>query len=266
MPRRPTHKTDAFQAAVAEQVEEKLKTLLPELAALLKGDAPAAAASSPGAAAPRDMEGLALAIARLGTQGVGREQIVDPAVIEGRRDAQKRMAKLLIHANEERQKAGAAGDHALAEQWMPFYRLTQPVYLDEILIPPVTKPSAPGLPATPTEIGWPLVPNHAMIPLNEIAKHIHAEFMASVGNRNAVQAIEGVTSIGEDLTALAITAGGHVIRGGAGRMSKVVDVIGDATPPVGGSGQGGLKVRGRGAAPAPQLTRVLGTVAEPAMS
>lgn len=134
-------------------------------------------------------ERLALAIATLSDQGTGSRRRVAPEVLKARDEARKRMVDLIIAAR-------AAGR-------VPSYRLTNKVLLDEQLIDPVWIDK--NHTAQPTEIDWPGVPNEAMVPLNDVAKEIHAAFIESIGS------IAKEHQVMHD--PLKITKGGLVVRG-----------------------------------------------------
>lgn len=255
MPRRPLINKPEFKAAVDAAVEERLANFQAELLAKLgdaRRDAPApmaaarteaerVATTSPSDSDRQFARGLATAIAELGDQGVGRGKRVSPEVMAAREEARQRMISLIIEAR-------AKGD-------VPAYRLKHKVYLDERIVEPVW--IAPDHTQRHTEIDWPGVPNHAMIPINDVAHAIHVAFMESVGSNVATPM--------DDLRDLSVTAGGLVIKGGPRSAPRM---IGDAAEAQhvgqGTSGGEGLRVRGRQRAGTVVETRVLGTVAEPA--
>jgi hypothetical protein len=83
------------------------------------------------------------------------------------------MVRLLVEAHERGE--------------MPVYVLTQKVYLAEQKIEPQYADDRTQR-MMPQEINWPRVPNEAMIPVNDVAKKIHAAFTESLAgvkaNRN----------------------------------------------------------------------------------
>lgn len=234
----PEFKT-ALEAGIAAATERILATLAAAKGAAAPG---VTDASEPVALTTSDRgfaEGLALAIANIGNQGVGRTKIVAPEVLAARDGARERMIDLIIQARAD----GVA----------PAYRLTQKCYLDEQMVEPMW--IGPDHVARPTEIEWPGVPNHAMVPVNEIATEIHAAFMASVGST--------VSTPRDDTRSLAITAGGVVVRGGSRSMNRnEANQVGNQR---GADPHGeGLKLRGRTMPGAVREINVLGTVASPA--
>lgn len=230
----PIEQTDQFKAAVAAAASQAAANILATLEANQNGQ------TRPGDAS--FAEGLALAIASLSNQGVGRAKPVDPSVIAARTAARERMTELIIGAR-------AAGE-------VPSYELRNKVYLDEVLvdpvfIDPVTKEQRP------TRIDWPGVPNEAMIPVNDSAKTIHTEFSDSIGvvqidkSKHLKPETFGVTAMG-----LVVHGAGHALR----PMQ-----VGNERPGAPQNVGEGLVVHGRGSPTAKQKTiNVLGTVASPA--
>ena len=171
----PLNDSPEFQAAVAAAVAKAVPELLAKVNEA-RGDASWA-------------QTLAMAIATVSDQGVGTRKRVAPEVIKSREDARVRMVDLIVAAR-------AAGR-------LPSYRLTNKVLLDEQLIDPVWIDN--NHTAQPTEIDWPGVPNEAMVPLNDVAKEIHAAFIESIGS------IAKEHQVTHD--PLKLTKGGLVVRG-----------------------------------------------------
>lgn len=115
-------------------------------------------------AQPGDMaivRSLAVAINELNGQG---KKVVPAEVMESRRNARIRMEELILHAR--------------ATEQTPEYELKMPVYLDEVLVPPIYRDS--NKMQKRTRIEWPRVPNEAMIPANAVARDIFGAFMESI--------------------------------------------------------------------------------------
>lgn len=216
--------TPDFKAAVAEAVKEILAKL-----ATAKEGRPAESKDAGWA------EEVAMAIASLNDQGVGRKTVA-PKILRQRAEARQLMTELLVEAK-------AAGEK-------PVYKLRNKVYLDEALVEPVW--IGPDHTQRATEIEWANVPNEAMVPVNKVAKAIHKAFQDSIGsieNAPAERPLAGVT------------AGGLVIKSGsrAVRPVAVLDEHGAQQ-----NNEGGLSVLHKGKSGQYKEVHVLGTVADPA--
>lgn len=152
------NETPEFQAAVTEAAKTALHTLVAEMKAAQSTDAKPASADGL-------LSGLALELAELTSQNSGRKYIA-PEILRQRAQAGERMMDLIKQASDKRQ--------------LPTYRLTNKVHLDDQVVEPFFVGSDHV--ARPTEIGWPHVPNDAMVPINDVAKEIYAQWLASVGN------------------------------------------------------------------------------------
>jgi hypothetical protein len=208
---------------VAEQVAEQLKAISANMASQDKGDA--------GDRRFADM--LAMAIAQLTDQGVGRKRVA-PEVLVFREESHRRMLLLL-------QEARAKGEEVL-------YSLCNRVYIDEQLVEPRFIGADKREQAT--KIVWDGVPNLALVPENETAREIFSAFKDSIGNSAKIAGITGV-----DEQDLHVTPGGLVVVG--------------ATPPSrrpggGDKASGGLRVIGSDVGSKVSHVHILGTVAQPA--
>jgi hypothetical protein len=229
---RPITETPEFHKAVADAVAKAIPDIVAHLSAIR------------GAPAGDDKafaEGLAMAIAALTDQGTGRKRVA-PEIVEQRSKARTRMAELLIAAK--------------AENRIPSYRLTNKVYLDEVLVDPIyIDPASKS--QKPTEIDWPGVPSEAMIPINDVAREIHAAFCLSIGSVAKEHLIAEKP--------FAVTANGLVVKSGglALRPASVLGMNPEAQQQATGEG---LRIKGRGTGiPGEHKeVRVLGTVAAPA--
>lgn len=229
----PVQETDEFKDAVSAGVKEATAAILQTLAAAQGGQA------KPGEA--NWVEGLAMAIAQLSHQGTGKARPVDPAVIKARDEARKLMTELLVKARVD----GA----------VPQYELRNKIYFAETLVDPIwIDPATKEQRAT--VIDWPGVPNEAMIPVNDVAKAIHAAFSDSIG----VVQIDQSKHLRPEV--FGVTAGGLVIHG-AGHSIRPMQV-GNQRPGGPQSVDEGFAVHGRGGPGKQKTINVLGTVASPA--
>lgn len=224
--------TDEFKAAVSAAAAAATAKILEQLTA----------ARAPDAVVPSDRafaDSLALAIAGLTDQGVGRQARVSPEVIDKRNKARERMMTLIIEAK-------ARGDR-------PSYQLRNKVWLDEVMVEPVwINPATRGI--EPTEIIWPGIPNEAMIPINHPARLIFEAFMDSIGSV--------VKPVPDE--ALGVTTGGLVVKGRAVQAKRAVPAAGNQSPGDDISGHEGLSVVHKNKPGQFVEKHILGTVAAPA--
>lgn len=153
----PITETPEFKAAVAEAV----RAAAPIIAEQVRADLSAKVTQGGDKSL---MQELAMHIAELNDQDRPTKRIA-PEVLAERAAAHRRAVGFILKAKEGGEK--------------PTYRLTGKVVFNERLIEPFTK--GPNGKAIRTEIMWTGMPNHNMVPLNEPAKAIHREFLASVG-------------------------------------------------------------------------------------
>ena len=228
--------TPEFQAAVAAAASKAVEDILAKIEA--------AAAANRVSAPQQDnvglAEALAMSIAEISDQGTNRKRVA-PEVLQQRAKSRDTMMELLIEAR--------------ATGRVPIYHLRNKVYLDEMLVDPVYMSSDKR--QMPTEIHWPGVPSEAMIPVNDIAKEVHAYFVSSIGSLDPKHQIKSEP--------LFTTAGGLVVQGRptATRAARGT-IVGDGLPG-GVEGGEGLTVGHRGAPGHFSAVNVLGTVARPAM-
>ena len=213
-----------FKAAVAEAVKEILAKL-----ATAKDGRPADNKDAGWA------EEVAMAIASLNDQGVGRKTVA-PKILRQRAEARQLMTELIVEMRASGEK--------------PVYRLRNKVYLDEQLIDPVW--IGPDHTQRPTEIEWLGVPNEAMIPVNKIAKQIHKAFQDSIGS---------VENAPQERPIAGVTAGGLVIKSGSRAVRPIAVLDEHGAQP---SSEGGLSVLHKGKSGQYKEVHVLGTVADPA--
>ncbi len=191
----PITETPEFKFAVAEAARvaaaEATAAAIAHFAASKSDDAPTADAQDL-------LRGLALAIAEMSHQGDKRDKPVDPKVLAERRQAQERMDVLIQEA-----LALPKGDPR-----RPKWKCRSKVILADHVIDPYKRDPATKK-AVPVEFRWCLEPNDAMVPLNEMAERIYAEFRGSRGNKF------GKDGYGKNEVRRAawITDGGLVIEG-----------------------------------------------------
>ena len=180
---KPLEQTQEFKDAVAAAVRAALPQIRQQLESEFK---PSATAGDPMAV----MQMLAMEISQLTDQGSGRKRVA-PEIIKARAIAHDKMVTLINEAAGKRETLAADYAHvadgaaraALEERisaFMPRYRLRNKVHLDEQLVDPGWVDRSHVL--QQTEIGWPGVPNEAMIPINEVARQIFAAFVDSIGS------------------------------------------------------------------------------------
>ena len=115
---------------------------------------------------------IGLAIAELSHQGDKRDKPVDPKVLAEREAGLQRMNALIDEAIKL-----PKGDPR-----RPKYKCMSRVILKDHVIDPYRRDPATKK-AVPVEFTWCLDPNDAMVPLNDMAKRIFAEFRTSRGNK-----------------------------------------------------------------------------------
>lgn len=228
--------TPEFKAAVAEAVKEAAGRIQKEIIAKLSV-ARDGRQAEPGDATgdQRFAESVAMAIASLTDQGVGRKTVA-PKILRQRAEARQLMTELIVEAK-------AAGEK-------PVYKLRNKIYVDEVLVEPIW--IAPDHTQRATEIEWQAVPNEAMIPVNDVAKRIFKAFQDSIGS---------VENAPQERPIAGVTAGGLVIKSGSRAVQPVRVLDEHGQPP---STEGGLSVLHKGKSGQYKEVHVLGSVAAPA--
>lgn len=233
----PIQETPEFQAAVRDAVRDAIPDLTRKILSELQAAGVAANTSAPGT--DRDFaESLAVAIAGLTDQS---KQVVPPAVLRQRAEARDAMMKRIVEARQKGQ--------------VPVYELRDKVYLEEQVVDPIFIDPASKKQCA-TQIEWLLVPNDAMIPVNEVASEIHDLFMASNGN---------VEKDNFERPLMGVTAGGLVVRSGSAALRPAQALRSDdvaAAPNA--TNEGGMNVLHKARPGQYVEKRVLGTVAAPA--
>lgn len=215
-------KTPEAQAAISVATEMAVQAILAKMQAARPAEAPTAEPSGPDLDFARTM---AMEIARLADQGSNKKRIA-PEVLLKRESAREHMEDLIVEFREQ--------------DITPVYGLKRAVYLDETLVQPTYTNEAHR--QCRTEIGWPLVPNEAMDPINDAARQIHAAFIASIG---------GLTPKLQKSN----TDGGSLLK-------VLHETAKDRTPEVGrGQAPGNLRMMRGGMSGEVVETAVLGTVA-----
>lgn len=227
----PLEESPEFKAMVTKAVAEQI-----------------AALALPGAGSPNGdiatMNSLALALAELSGQGQGKT-FVDPKVLKMRRDAEDEMWKLIIDAH----RTGKIATYQLTGKVVLDHELVEPFWIDT------------DHTAKPTVIDWNGAPNGVMIPVNDTARAIHAQFKLSVGS----------TEGSVDRRPMGITPGGLVVHGGAvpkrrgdaGRLPQYGETLHDEIEKEQRQ-PGGLSIHHKNAAGQQAPVHILGTIAAPA--
>lgn len=147
----PLRETPEFRRAVADSIKELLPDLRKEIMESL-GGLPKPQGGDTGFA-----EALAMQLAALTSQGVGKKIPVAPEVLKIRAEAEEKMLGLLVAAREA--------------QTPPTYILRAKIYVGDRLIEPKwVDPQTKS--QRDTEIDWYGVPNEAMLPVNDVAKEV----------------------------------------------------------------------------------------------
>lgn len=228
--------TPEFRQAVADAVAQTIPALKEQILAHLTDarGTTAAPAASDGTADHAFANALAMSLAQLTDQGTGRKRVA-PEILRARSEHRDRMTKLIIDA-----RASGA---------IPVYSLKNKCYLDEVMIEPFY--IASDHTQRPTEIEWSGVPNEAMVPVNDIAQQIHAEFVGSIG------------SLAKDDNLpereLKVTPGGVVIKGRPMARNTAKNSVNQPA-----ANSEGLRIRHKDAPGQFKETRILGTVMAPA--
>jgi hypothetical protein len=207
--RLPLEQTTEFKAAVAIEAQKAVAGLREQLLADLKASMPVPAAIDPMNGAMAMMQSLAMEISQLTDQGSGRRRVA-PEIMRQRTQARERMFELIAQARENRAEAQLRGDMQQAAIWLPMYRLRGKVQFDEQMIDPAWIDR--NHVAQATEIGWPDVPNDALVPLNGVAKDIHTAFLDSIGSVELRDIVPQQP--------LKVTKGGLVVKGQPSRAQR----------------------------------------------
>jgi hypothetical protein len=209
--------TPEFKAAVAEAVASSVASEVGKILASLKAEGAQLSSGD-----HKFAENLALAFATLSEQGTGRKYVA-PEILRVRSEARDKMFKLIISARKDYRRAlDAIGREpkqsellAITAKYVPSYRVAAKTLLDNQVVQPFWVDSSHI--AQPTEIDWPGVPNDALVPLNDVAREIHAAFRESIGSKaQSVSATGAVTDAPDPMDdGYGTTANGLVVRGGA---------------------------------------------------
>lgn len=238
--------TPEFKEAVGAAVEAALAPLMAKLTAA-RTDAGTHEDNSDRSF----MRLLAMEIANLSDQGTNRKR-VSPEEMARREEAKDRMLDLIV-------KARASGAK-------PVYRVMTEIYFGERKILPYRTDSQTKQ-AVPQLIDWSGIPNTALMPMDDTAKAIYAEFLVWSDGAPKVdhQSGKGVHAIDSNMW---VTLGGLVVRGGSGQR-RMVGNMGDPIAPEESQGsvapqfEDEVSILGPND-PRAKEVRVLGTVAAPA--
>lgn len=234
--------TEEGRAAVKQASEAIMGDLVKQLQAA-RGDAGVAAVVETASGSDRELlSNLAQEIARVSDQGTQRKRL-SPAEIAKREEAHARMIDMLIRYH--------------ATGTVCTYVLVSKVYLNERVVDPfMTDPNTKRV--IPQEADWSGVPNEAMRPVNEAAKAVFTEMLASIGGQTAL-------TPNADKRVISVTPNGLVVRGQVGHKRQVGGI--DATIPAGSTAPApfsdSLSIKGPFDPRATEIN-VLGTIAAPA--
>ena len=168
--REALERIDEINAAAEDRVKAMMPGILAELTKTLlaaktnDGQAPTVSAQD-----TTWMQGLATAIVGAADPR-NKNRSVDPAVMAARKDAHKRMIALLTKAHAE------GGEK-------PIYLVKVKMFLDNTKIDPEWRDASKQFHAT--KIAWDRIPNQGMLPQNDLAKEVFAEFERSIGTVSA---------------------------------------------------------------------------------
>lgn len=167
-----------LQAMIAEQVAKALVVAAPAASGI--GDAKAL------------FEQMALSIAEMSHQTNRTHKPVDPKVLAARKIGAEKLEAALAAVHAARKQAadqiyGSEEERQAAiKSVTPKYRLISAVHLNESFIVPFERNPATKK-SDPVELHWANEPNDAMVPINDIAKAVHAAFRESRGQRSDVE-------------------------------------------------------------------------------
>lgn len=246
--------TPEFKAALAAAVADAVKDQKDQLDGVITDLRHMVATVQTPAAGPQDasteqlFRGLALAIAEIADQGTNRKRVA-PEILAGREMARQKMGELIMEARK------------LPKDRQPRYRLVAKVYIKEQVVDPYQRNHDKRM--VPTEIVFTGAPNEAMRPLNQSAKDIYAQFVASIGGVAAVRSAPPAWMTDQGLV---IMGAGPASAGARGLAKGPVDLDPDSIPDVGNGGTADsddFEVLDQDDPRLPEI-RVLGTVAAPA--
>lgn len=138
------------------------------------------------------LDQMALSIAEMSHQSNRTHKPVDPKVLAARAAGFDKLYSVLARIArdrkdvEEQEWASESEKTAALMSATPRYRLISAVVLGEELIMPV-RPNPATKMSEPIAIYWSHEPNDAMIPLNDVAKEVHAAFRESRGTRTDIE-------------------------------------------------------------------------------
>lgn len=103
----------------------------------------------------------------------------------------------------------------------PEYKLVTPVYLNERLVMPYTRPQKGGN-VVQREIFWTGMPSNGMQPINEVARQIFAAFKESIGSSIVLGRVVGPHghAVKPDDRPYVMTLGGLIVKGDPDRKAN----------------------------------------------
>lgn len=228
----PLRESPEFRRAVADEIKEMLPDLRKEIMESL------GALPKPSTGDGAFAEALAMQLAALTSQGVGKKIPVAPEVLKIRAEAEEQMLGLLVKAREA--------------DTPPTYLLRSKIYVGDRLIEPKwVDPSTKA--QRDTEIDWFGIPNEAMIPVNDVAKEIMFAYeMAHTMKPKEAKAAPGLRNGGFFFDGKVVVRAGEPARPMANTQAP-------------GSEVEGLRVKGRDLPGQYIQKNIVGTIAAPAI-
>lgn len=153
---------------INEEAQKRVLAMIPEVIATLAGKADTSGVSELKGSDRSLIESLAAAFVRQANPK-GKNLPVDPVVAQARKEARRRMIAIL-------ERAKANGD-------VPIYIVKAKMFLNNTKIDPEFRNEGTKK-FHATKIRWDRTPNQAMVPVNEIAKEVFAEYERSIGSPN----------------------------------------------------------------------------------
>lgn len=241
--------TPEFKAAVAEAAAAAAKEAARAAVSEFRQELLVSTADKSG-----DQEDLfrkmALAIAEISDQGSNRKRTA-PEILAKRESARKRCIALVLEARAKIKEARDNKDRKEEDKWTPEYRVTSKCYFNERFIEPYKM--GPNRMPVPTEIFWTGIPNMAMLPLNDVAKQIFAEFRLSIDNSEPIATL--------DNRPVFMTAAGLVVKGDPPKRRETGIQTNALDAP---DFEDEVRVKSLPSDPTAEFVNVLGTVASPA--
>lgn len=153
---------EEIQAAAQKMMNEMIPSLVTAVVAQLHVSSQGQPVTT---SQPVDIASLATAMVRA-SNPKNRTQALDPELMTRRKAHYNRMVELI--------------EQAKANDEVPIYKLRGKTQLNTQIIDPQWREEGTKR-IVDTEINWDRIPNEAMIPVNDVAKKIHAEYKGWIG-------------------------------------------------------------------------------------